>query len=30
MRPIDFRSSAYFDFDVENNDEDAKSKVVHM
>ena len=30
MKPTDFNSSAYFDFDVKNNDEDAKSKVGHM
>ena len=30
MKPIDFNSSIYFDFDVENNDEDTNSKVGHM
>ena len=29
MKPIDFKSSTYFDFDVQNNDEDANSKVGH-
>ena len=27
IKPIDFKSSTYFDFDVENNDEDPKFKM---
>ena len=28
MKPIDVKSSAYIDFDVENNDKDPKFKIV--